>query len=207
LKLVFARRSKSMRPIWERLRSYGLSTSALACATTFILWGVNFHLMRSNFHLMGKPTASFLIAHQILTAAARRPAAHAAVAAPVADHDGAAGGATGSIAHLIHLAHGVGRMIDAAILQIGPMRGAGRRRVGCVNLRRNAAASGQIAGLSADLSACLPACLIEPLGYLFGQPGQVMLRSDLVLLQFGFRKQAGRSRQLRNLQSQTGKQC
>ena len=74
--------------------------------------------MRSNFHLMGAPTAVLYRARCSLAAPAGRAAAHAAVATAVADHDGAAGGATGCVAHLVHLAHGVGGVVDAAISQV-----------------------------------------------------------------------------------------
>ena len=110
-----------------------------------------------------------------LAASAGRSAAHAAVAASVADHDGAAGGAAGRVAHLVHLAHGVGRVIDAAVLQTRPVRGARRRGLPRgLRLRRNAAACrGCVAGLAAHL--------VQPLGHLFGQPGQVVLRGDRVV--------------------------
>ena len=39
-----------------------------------------------------------------------RAAAHAAIAAAIANHDGSAGGAARCIAHLVHVAHCLGRV-------------------------------------------------------------------------------------------------
>ena len=45
--------------------------------------------------------------YKCLAAAAGGTATHAAVAGAVADHDGSAGAATGRVAHVVHLSHGV----------------------------------------------------------------------------------------------------
>ena len=45
-------------------------------------------------------------------------ATHAAVAGAGAGHDGAAGGAGGCIAHVEHALHGVGGMVEAAVLSL-----------------------------------------------------------------------------------------
>src|SRR4051812_1538765 len=58
----------------------------------------------------------FLLKNEFqLTASAGLAAAHAAIAASVADHDGAAYAAARRITHVIEIPHGVGCMIDAAI--------------------------------------------------------------------------------------------
>src|ERR1700677_3395934 len=51
-----------------------------------------------------------------LAAAASRTTAHASVTAAVADHDGAAGVATGRVTHVEILLHGVGRVKDGPTL-------------------------------------------------------------------------------------------
>ena len=51
-----------------------------------------------------------------LAAAAGRAATHASVTAAIADHDGAAGVATGCVAHVEILLHGVGRVKDGPTL-------------------------------------------------------------------------------------------
>jgi len=81
--------------------------------------GTNFHVMGHNFHLMRKPTTVKPGSEITLTAPARRSAAHAAVARAVAHHDCPAGAATRRIAHVVHLAHGIGGMIQAAIRHFG----------------------------------------------------------------------------------------
>ena len=54
-----------------------------------------------------------------LAASGGGTATHASVAASVANHDGAAGSAAWRIAHVIHIAHGIGRVIHAAIVERG----------------------------------------------------------------------------------------
>ena len=67
-------------------------------------------------------------------APARRPAAHAAVAASIAHHDRAAGATTRSVAHVIHATHRVRRVIQPAVLQAGHGRMICRPRM-CLRLR------------------------------------------------------------------------
>ena len=78
-----------------------------------------------------------LVDLQFLAAAAGAATAHATVAASVPCHDGAAGGATGGVAHVVHLLHGVGDVVYAAIfhLVLGAGMGVG---AGGLYLRRYA---------------------------------------------------------------------
>src|SRR5271166_6353123 len=57
------------------------------------------------------PCPLFLCAEPLLTAPARAAAAHAAVAASVAGHDGAADRATGGVAHVDQLFQRVGGVV------------------------------------------------------------------------------------------------
>src|ERR1700732_4171532 len=58
-------------------------------------------------------------ADSFLLAAAPPPsAAHAAIAASVADHDGAANAAAWRIAHVVHVAHCIRRVVNTAVRQI-----------------------------------------------------------------------------------------
>ena len=83
-----------------------------------------------------------------LAASAGGAAAHAAVAGAVADHDGSAGRATGGVAHLVHLAHGFGGVVDAAVLECGPWDGLAALREAAMRLGSNAAAAGLARGRS-----------------------------------------------------------
>ena len=155
--------------------------------STFTLWGRTFTLWVHPQHLI-----KYIF--RFLTAPARRPAAHAAVATAVAHHDGAAHIATGRVAHVVHLAHGVGRVIQAAVLQAGHVRGVRRLRLARLRLRR-------------DPAARTPAHLVQPLGHFLGQPRQVLLRRRrIVLVGIVLRKQAGRGGQLRRFGSQPGEE-
>ena len=50
-----------------------------------------------------------------LAAAGGGAAFHAAVAGAVAGHDGSAGGAGGGVSHVVHLFHGGGGVVEAAV--------------------------------------------------------------------------------------------
>ena len=58
-----------------------------------------------------------------LAAAAGAAAGHAAVAGAAAGHDGSAGGAAWGVAHVVHGLHGVGGVVDAAVLEGRGVRG------------------------------------------------------------------------------------
>jgi len=81
-------------------------------------------------------------------------------------------------------------MIDAAVLQAWPVRGSGLRRIWGLRFRRNAAAR----YLAASLTGEMAAHLVQPLGYFFSKPGQMMLRSYSVVLRLSLGKQTGRGR-------------
>jgi len=137
-------------------------------------------------------THSFLFVEGCwLAAAAGAAAAHAAIAASVAHHNSSARRAARRVAHLVHLAHGVGRVINAAVLQLRSMRRARRRGLPRSRLRSNASAAG--------LRVRLAGHLVKPLGHFFSELGQVLLRGRGRL--FGLRvfHDAGRGGQLRRL--------
>src|ERR1017187_7503295 len=95
-----------------RLSLYGVST--------FTLWGQTFTLW---------VPPQWVPPHYncLLAATASRPAAHAAIATAVADHDGAAGWATRCVAHLIHLAHRIGCMVNSAVFHVWHLCGTSLR--------------------------------------------------------------------------------
>jgi hypothetical protein len=66
----------------------------------------------SPYELTHTQTAGCLID---LAAAAGAAATHASVAASVSYHDGSAGVAAGGVAHVVHAAHGVGGVVEAAV--------------------------------------------------------------------------------------------
>ena len=138
--------------------------------------------------------------HLLLAASARRSAAHAAVATAVAHHDGPAHVATGRVAHVVHVAHGVGGVVDAAVLQAGPAHGACRRRLARPDFGRDPAAR-----CHAVPAGCRH--LAQPLGHFFGQAGNVLLRRGVrVFIGIALRQQARRGRQLRRLWRQPGEE-
>ena len=132
-----------------------------------------------------------------LAAPARRPAAHAPVAASVPHHDGSARRAARRVAHLVHVAHRVRRMINAAVLHVGPWpagrsapstiepRAQCRRRDDCARPRCSSGSAG-----SPPPPPAWPGCCCDAAS----------------LFRLGLFENRGRSRQLRRPRSQPRKQ-
>ena len=103
-------------------------------------------------------------------------------------------------------------MVKAAVLEALPVHLAGRRRRVWRSFgdppRRTAARPGL--RLGGDSAAGVPTRrrhLVQPLGYLLGQPRNVLLRRwRILLIQVAFCQQAWGRRQLRSLGSQPGEQ-
>jgi len=99
------------------------------------------------------------------------------------DHDGAAHAATGRIAHVVQIAHGVGRMVEAAILHAGSVRRPSRPTPLSLNLRCDPARrrrSRTHPGASQSQAALparpgLAAHLVQLPCYFFSQPRQLSL--------------------------------
>src|ERR1035437_7413416 len=82
---------------------------------TSSLWGINFSLMGYNFSFMRPPTSSRSIVREGLTATTGAAATHAPVARSWPRHDGSTGSAAWRVAHVVHLFHAVGGVVDAAV--------------------------------------------------------------------------------------------